>query len=601
MKPRAAAFRGLTLFAVVAVAAGQGPRAVAAGEDREPKPPYVFFPEPDPETRRQIQDVIDTHFGDTTKAVVGREILVERFGLWSAPVLVAIVERGENETKTWNSILALGTLRCRKGPSPNLWPAVSALARTLEAKEPYRRMFSALVLGCSYGPEAVRRVAPPRPNAPDAYEEARKAHAAAVSGLAKALSDPDPSVRAAAALALGKTGGAVAADQVAAWAAKGGEAAVPPRVAGLLAQGLLPASDGGRIREALRDGEAKVRAAAALAAAAWAVTQRYGEGAETAATALSRALALDADLVPTQNTVLRSNGPDGAEAAFARGALALATGRPEAWDDLFTLATMPSTEAETAIAAAQALLFAPTGSNVRTQMAGLAGRHTLQQQPLKDGVLAAFLVVAGEDGSPIGVRACSTYLKEKAREPRGKPDWDVRHYAAIGLARALESGTITDPAAREEAIHALADAPKKGISGNPGDAYRFKDVLEQVMSRGTRDNLLANPTAALRAGSSSQLEAAAKDPDALLARDPVGVAVDRLNDMTWRIFGLDALPKAVVGGAGGGPREVSHADQQWLFLKGWLEKDPYFSDRDLHRDRGRMPVPTPSSPPDVNR
>ena len=66
----------------------------------------------------------------------------------------------------------------------------------------------------------------------------------------------------------------------------------------------------------------------------------------------------------------------------------------------------------------------------------------------------------------------------------------------------------------------------------------------------------------------------------------------RLNRAVDVVFGLDALPRAVVG-APGGPRTPSREDQELRFLVGWLDAAPYFTRLDLLRDRGRIPVPPP--------
>ena len=73
--------------------------------------------------------------------------------------------------------------------------------------------------------------------------------------------------------------------------------------------------------------------------------------------------------------------------------------------------------------------------------------------------------------------------------------------------------------------------------------------------------------------------------------DVIVVAVDRLNDQLATLYGLDALPKAAAGGAGG--RTPNTADQELRFLLGWLERYPYFTRLDLLRDRGRVEAPAP--------
>jgi hypothetical protein len=584
--------RALLGVAAAALAALAPMPSRAAAEDREPKPRAIFFPEPDAEARRQMVALVETSFGDVTKAVEAREILVRRYGLWSVPVLVESVDTAANQTETWNAALTLGTMRRVEGPSPFLGAAVRPLTKLLKAREPYRRAFAALALGCWYGPDSVRRAAPPREGVPDAAAAARAVLNEAREALVAALGDDDPHVRIAARLALAKGGGMAASTRLAEYLRKApADANVEVRAADLIPLGLLPARDEARVLAALRDGEARVRAQAALAIACWAVGQRYGEGAESEAAAASRAAALDPALQPTHNAALRMSDRDGAEAAFARGALALlgAPGSNAAvWEDLYALATTPSTENQTATAAAQALLFSPQGSPVRAKMADLAGRNSVGLQALKEPVLAAFLLVAGSDGTLAGVHACARFLKNKARDPKGRVEYDVRYHAAIGLVRALQARRVATEA-RALAVEALAEGVRASLVSDPGEPS-FRATLEQVMGKGVQMALLAEPDLALPGTSSALLEAAFYDPDALTAHDPIDVVVDRLNDTVWLRFGLEAVSRAAVGSPGG-VRTPSREDVPLRVLLNWLDRYPYFTRLDLHRDRGRVPAP----------
>jgi hypothetical protein len=579
----------LAPLAAVAALAFLPARGAVAAEDREPKARAIFFPEPDPEARRQMIDLVETSFGDVTKAVEAREVLVRRFGLWSVPLLASVVDTAANQTETWNAALTLGTLRRLEGPTLALTGAVRPLTKLVKAKEPYRRAFAALALGCWYGPESLRRAAPPREGAPDAAAAARQGLNDAREALVVALGDDDPHVRIAARLALAKIGGMVASSRVTEFLRKTPpDANVEARAADLIPLGLLPGRDEARILAALKDGESRVRAQAALAIACWAIGQRYGEGAETEVAAAARAAALDPALQPAQNAALRMSDRDGAEAAFARGALALVGGSTSIWEDLYVLAMTPSTEEKTATAAAQVLLFSPAGSPVRAKMADLAGRNSVGLQALKEPVLAAFLLVAGSDGTPVGVHACARFLKNKARDPKGRVDYDVRYHAAIGLVRALEARRVA-PEARALAVEALAEGVRASLVADPG-APSFRAALEQVMGKGMQMALLADPDLALPSTSSALLEATFRDPDALTAHDPIDLVVDRLNDSVWLRFGLEGVSRAAVG-APGGVRTASREDVPLRVLLNWFDRYPYFTRLDLHRDRGRVPAP----------
>ena len=427
---------------------------VRAAEDLQPTPPRIFFAEPDAGTRLELEALIDTSFADVSKAPVARDVLVRRFGAWAIPPLVLRVRGATNETVVWNAELTLGSLRRALGPSQHLWPAIRPLLELLRAgSDPYRRAFAALALGTWYGPETVRRGPASREGTADGAAEARKSLADVMVALGVALGDDHPHVQLAAALALGKIGGmapsSILSERL---RAQPTFAQVEPRLGTLLAFGLLPGQDDGRIPAALKDPDSRVRAAAALAVTTWAVGQVDGEGPDPAPVALRKATDLDPLLVSTTNPALRETDWGAAEAAFARGMLARITGNMAVWEDLFQAATRPATDRSVSVACAQALLFAPPQSPVRQEMARFLLKPRLGGPAAKDPtVVAAFLLVAGSDGSPEGVRACLEYLSKRDRVPSGKADWDVRFYGAIGLVRALAAGRVA-PAARDEAI-----------------------------------------------------------------------------------------------------------------------------------------------------
>jgi hypothetical protein len=297
----------------------------------------------------------------------------------------------------------------------------------------------------------------------------------------------------------------------------------------------------------------------------------------------------------SQNTRLRLQDRDGAEVTFARGMLARLTGRLETWDELFVLATKESTDRVTAVAAAQALLFAPPPphSRVREQMAEHAGR-TNSGRALKEPVLAAFLAVAGGDGTAEGARACHEFLTNRARNPTGRLDYDVRYHAALGLVRAFAAGRVA-PEARADAVDALMKAALHHLVAGPGRTFR--SVLEDLVK--PAGAALAAPGGVLPAGAPALLEATVSDPDGLLARDPVDVALVRLDAFVRSVFHLDALKAAAKATPDG--RVPTRDDQSLRFLLGWMEAGPYFGRLDFRRDRGRIPAPPPVPGQDPGR
>ena len=592
-------------LALLVLACGVGVPRVARGDDLEPTAPLLFFAEPDPEGKKEIEDLIDNWFGDVTKAVEARDILVRRHGLTAVPELVRRVESGANVVQTWNSILTLGTLRRTYGPNQWIWPAVRPLIKVLTSSsgEPHGKMFAALALGAFHGPDSVRRKTDSREGSEEGAQKAQRDLVDAEKALGEALKDAHAEISVAAALALAKWGGTSAGWRVREFVRAGANAGqVEPRMALLLAQGMLPVVFDGEksdaFHEALRDVETRIRATAALALACVATTEwtaSEGKAPAPGAPIVSRALALDADLVFAKNTTLRPADRDGAEAVYARGALAVAAARTDVWEDLFALAIGSDTERETAVAASQALLFAPAQSRVRAAMADQAGRPRAGTA-LKEAVLAAFLVVAGSDGTPEGVRAAKQYLANQGRAPKGRLEYDVRYHAAIGLVRAFIAGRIA-PDARAEAAEALTEAARGHLQASTSGERTFRSVLSDYVKPAKA--ALAAPDGTLPAETADQLEAVFKEPDALFAHDVVDTTLDRLNDMVITLYGLENLPKAVVLGPDG-KRIPSKDDQHLRFLLGWVEHAPYFARIDFRRDRGRLPASPPAPGRDAN-
>src|SRR5204863_3588936 len=123
------------------------------------------------------------------------------------------------------------------------------------------------------------------------------------------------------------------------------------------------------------------------------------------------------------------------------------------------------------------------------------------------------------DGSPMGVRACREYLRDKSREPRGKLEYDVRYYAAIALVRALVAGRVA-PSALPDAVDALVEAWRVTLAR--GEGRTLRKTLEDVIKPFAKA-FAVDASARPDPKSASLLEATFDDPDALLAHDPTDV------------------------------------------------------------------------------
>jgi hypothetical protein len=564
-----------------------GARASASPDDVQPTPPRQFFGEPDSVVREQIEKVIESSFGDVNKAASGRELILHRFGLAAVPQLLDRIRSGANESIVRNAILMIATLRREKGASTFLWPAIPVLTSVITnpKPDPWRRVFAALALGTFYGPETARRSPASRDGTAAGKAAAEKALAEASQALLRSLGDADFNATAAASFALGKIGGMAAA------AERGKQLDASPlpasplaHVADLLSVGLLPTGDDRLLSRRVGDGERRIRAAAALAMACWAVGEAVSApSGELAARAAARAQELDSFLKPAQNAALRED-IDGAEALFARGMLALVSGRMETWDELFEKA-MVTTDRLAAVALAQALVFAPKQSPARARLAEFLthegiGRDNANRAP----IIAAALLVAGTDGTDRGVDACRAFLRDASREPRGKADYDVRFHAAIGLLRALAAGRVS-PEKRETAVKALVEA----LKALPAAAETFRAALRDV-AKSLEAALQNNPDARPTLAQVASVEAAFVDPDALTARDTIDVVVHRLNHALTEVFSLNNLPQRII--VMPDKTRVPNKEKQELFLlDDWLGRYPYFTRLDLLRDRGREPAP----------
>ena len=63
--------------ALLLLAGGVAPRVVR-GDDLEPMPPLLFFPEPDAEGKKEIETIIDSEFGSTDTAPHGPSPLTSK-------------------------------------------------------------------------------------------------------------------------------------------------------------------------------------------------------------------------------------------------------------------------------------------------------------------------------------------------------------------------------------------------------------------------------------------------------------------------------------------------------------------------------------------
>lgn len=552
-----------------------GPEALAADpfaeRDVEPEPPWIFFPEPDEATAREIGKVVEA-FGDLDRAVVARDLLVRRFGVWSAPELVRLIVAQANLPRTWNAALTTYALRDELGNARELWVLVQPNVRLLEeGADPYRRAFGALALGSFHGPE----FAPEPPEHRDRLirrppEIAYREHLVrAVDALGRHIADPNPQVRVAVALALGKSGTPRARELLRASErldpdADDADKSVEGRQAVLLAMGFLPGqADEDIFKANLASEDRKMRRAAALAIAVQALHDHPPDW-----------MREPREILRALKTRAKLDLEDGAEAVFARGVLA-ARGvvGPDEWDALYTLATSPSTKQITVRGAVQALLFCPEPWFLRKIL-----QRTREGVDLDPTAAAAFLLLLGERRTREGLEICRDYLSNKGRRPKGKPDWDVRYFAAVGLVRALASGGITERDLRHRILDALEVGVKRGMQAGP-----FRDALKRLLDReGAR--LRQDDHYSIPAVRVWQLEQSFRDPHGLLARDLRDVAVVRLNDMVPLVLSVQDLKPGVPGN-----RPTVGIPQR--YFEACHAHYPYFTRLDLKADRGKRPRP----------
>jgi hypothetical protein len=545
--------------------------------DLQPAPPWVFFAAPDEATAQAIDALIENTFADLNLVVESRERLVRRYGLWSVPRLVRELGSATNEPGILNAALTVAALRAHVGAAAELAPLVRPLIAIARSVEEWRRAAAMLALGSFQGPEGCGR---PRHRADaliplDPVAEARGLFDEVLDVLQGGLKDQSRTVRVAAALALAKTGGS-AARSLLVEGAPPKDAAVDPRMAVLLARGLLAVGgefDQDIFLEGLADPERLVRAAAALGAALQVVCD-HPPGWTDAPARLVRALG--ASQVNTQKE-------DTAEAVFAKGCLAWKGQSTALWEDVLRQAVAPMVEDQVAAAAAQVLVWCddpPVRARALAQL-------TTNARALKPPVLASFLLRAGWDGTPEGVKACGDWLGNAGLAPRAARDWDVRWHACVGLLRAFADGHLKDDATRRAALEALQDAVRKGLDR---DAPPLEALGRLLAAHGA--SLAETAGGRLSEEALRDVEEACRCPYGLLGRDLREAAVARANTLLYvRILDLADLRDLAPSRDPAKDKTKDKEGTARRFFQRHLEAWPYLSRLDLLEDRGRRPAP----------
>jgi HEAT repeat protein len=576
LRPRAA--RAL-LGALVLLSVAATARAGEAERDLEPAPPWIFFRVPDDETTRVLEVAFANSSGDFNKVVGARDLIVRRIHVWSVDRLALELTGPVNEPAQLNALLTVCALRGHVGPAPELAKLIKPLIDIARnGAEPWRRAFALLALGSFHGVEGIGR---PRQRKDvligrDVVDEMRRAYENDVPMLFRnALRDPFSHVRIAAALALGKTGGALSRFdlQQGSLVLQGNQekdASTEAEMAAILALGLLNEPyDQDRLVGFFQDNSARVRAAAALAIALQAVS--YPPPAWTADP--GRALDVLSSARISQAVM------DAPEAMFARGCLAWLRQRADVWDAVLAAAVEATAEGAVATAAAQALVWCGDPTLHAKMLRQLtANRATLQQQS-HHAVLAAFLLRAGWDASAEGVRVCRDWLGNAPREPRADHGWDPRWHACVGLLRALADGRPADPAERREVVAALDAAVERGL-------HREALLLPELQNllRTHRTLLLTTPGSRLPDGALRAAEGVVRCRYHLLAHDLRDTAIARANAMLFGpIFDLEGLRALAAG------KEKDKDGSAKRYLEKYLAAWPYLSRLDVLADRGRRP------------
>ncbi|MFV1958209.1 MAG: hypothetical protein ACC662_02225, partial [Planctomycetota bacterium] len=194
-------------------------------------------------------------------------------------------------------------------------------------------------------------------------------------------------------------------------------------------------------------------------------------------------------------------------------------------------------------------------------------------------VVAAFLRYVGARATPEGIDLCRKFLSNPGRAPKGRPAWDVRYHAVLGLLIALASGRAEEAGIRQGIIDALDAGAARGLP--PG---RVRDTLRSILAN-ERRHVLEDPSYVLPERRLLALADSFHDPYGLGSRDLRDVAIVRLNDMLPQVFNINSLRPGTPGN-----RDKTEIPRR--FLKASIDAYPYFSRLDLFSDRGRRPPPT---------
>jgi hypothetical protein len=555
--------------------------AEEAQREKEPIPRIVAFPvETDSRLQAEARALIDLEiqrtFSSLGDVARGRELLVRRFGVLSAPSLVSVLQRSANETETWNAALTVGALRDVEGGAFDLKSALAPLWRLADDRgnSPHTRAFCCLALGCFPWPEG---------KLPKRYEELA-AYYEAVPGPARAMKigvrdlgetrrvllkraqDKHAFSSVSALLAMAKMGGAELRTGLF-------DAPLPeyansePKRALLLARSFLQAEDAKPYfgLDGLKNDETRIRAAAALALAVAMLMEDP----------VPWTLEVDRLLKELKTAHMQLPGED--EAVFARGVAAHLSQQADEWKELWACAVTPSSKRNCAEAACQMLLFCEEPW-FREDVVSWARKPG---DAMKDSVLGLVLLRAGEMATPEAFAAVNDWLRSKSLRPASNTRWDPRWYATIGLLRALHAGRFVGQSERREVVETLRSAlQRKIIHREAPIRAALERALEEHGDRivAPKDAALYHlPLAALR-----EVERSFPCPFGLLAGDPTDACVRRVNDMIWRIYGLDALKPNK-------PGEVSQQPER--YLKRYLTPYPYFSRLEFLVRRGYRDLP----------
>jgi len=427
-------------------------------------------------------------------------------------------------------------------------------------------MFAALALGSWHWPEAEQ---PNRDKGGDqlyldATPRMKQQMGEALRRLTAAAGDFNPQVRTAALLALAKRGGIHAANAVKGAAASASGAVPEVAWASLIAQAFLGERTGAPYLSALLQGDRRLKRAAALAVSVGALQQGSGETEWGREPGRILATLESADLRATE----------GPEIMFARGVLVWKHQKTERYKAIFDIAVNPRTEREVAVAATQVLLFCEQEWFKRELVRWVRGEGDFK---LRKQVLAGFLLLAASRGSAEGIEAVARYLTQPGRRPKGTREWDVRFYAAVGLARAFSEGRLVASSARAKALDAL----RGGLLSMHKQAP-FRAALAQWLETNSVP-IESDPHFRPLEQGVRRLEAAFVSRHALLSRDLTDACVHRVNRFTMRMLQVDNV-QAVPAGS---PEQSS---TPLLILKADLEAFPYFSWREFLWERGARPA-----------